>query len=319
MEDDRIPGQTFTTWNREAVMDARWWNQGTPLWITAQRHGLNSGIMFWPGSEAPIQGSQPQFWSNYDKKLTADSRVDNVLGWFDLPVAERPSLITLYLDTIDVTGHRFGPDSAELDAELPRVDAAIRRLVEGLEKRGFGQGYNMVIVSDHGMAGTSPDRVIFLDELLPDRFARVVSYGVLTGIVPRRGHGRDTEAILLKPHENMRCWRKSQLPARFHYGKNHRVPPLVCLAKHGWVINDHATLARRNRFSLGEHGYDIADPAMRALFIARGPAFRKHAIVEPFDNVDVYSLLAHLLGIPPEQNDGRFERVRPALVEPLAH
>ena len=319
MEDERIPGQTFSTWNREAVSDARWWNQGTPLWITAQRQGLHSGIMFWTGSEAPVQGGQPDYWSRYDKKMEADSRVDTVLGWFDLPEAERPSLITLYLDTIDSIGHRHGPDSAELNAELPAVDAAIGRLIRRLDQRGLGHSYNLVIVSDHGMVTTSPDRVIYLDELLPERFARVVSYGVLTGIVPRRGHGRDTEAILLAPHEHMRCWRKSELPARFHYGKNRRVPPLLCLANHGWVINDHANLARRNRFSLGEHGYDIDDPAMRALFIARGPAFRAGALLEPFDNVDVYPLLAHLLGVQPEPNDGRFERVRQALVEPSAH
>jgi predicted AlkP superfamily pyrophosphatase or phosphodiesterase len=316
MEDARIPGQTFTTWNRQAVEDPRWWNQGIPLWTTAQRNGLHSGIMFWPGSEAPIHGSHAEFWSSYDKQLAADTRVDTVLGWFDLPPAERPSLMTLYLDRVDAMGHRYGPDSPELDAELVEVDRVIRRLIDGLEARGLGNACNLVIVSDHGMVATSPDRVIYFDELVPDAYARVVGFGALTGIVPRRGHGRDTEAILLAPHEHMRCWRKSQLPARFHYGKNRRVPPLLCLANHGWYISDHATLARREHFSLGQHGYDIDDPAMRAIFIAHGPAFRKAAVLDPFDNVDVYPLLAHLLGIQPEPNDGRLDRVSPALVEP---
>jgi hypothetical protein len=56
---------------REAVGDARWWNQGTPLWTIAQRHGLHTGIMFWPGSEAPVHGSHPDFWSTYDKKMAS--------------------------------------------------------------------------------------------------------------------------------------------------------------------------------------------------------------------------------------------------------
>jgi hypothetical protein len=36
--------------------------------------------------------------------------------------------------------------------------------------------------------------------------------------------------------------------------------------------------------------------------------------VPEFDNVDVYPLLAHLLGIEPEPNDGRFDDVRGMLV-----
>ena len=316
MEDDRIPGQKFTSWNHEAIQNPTWWDEGVPLWTTAQRYGLNSGIMFWPGSEAPVHGSHPEFWSTYDKKMAGVSRVDQILAWLSLADAQRPALMTLYLDTVDGAGHHFGPDSDELNAELRVVDATIRRLIDGLVERRLDQSLNMVIVSDHGMVSTSPERVVFLDEILPDDFARVVSYGVVTGIVPKRGHGRDTEAILLTDHEHMRCWKKSRLPERFHYGKNRRVPSLLCLANHGWVISDHATLAAKDHFSYGEHGYDIDDPDMRAIFIAHGPSLRKSAVLPPFDNVDVYPLLARLLGIQPEPNDGKFDEVRAALIDP---
>ncbi|MEP6883100.1 MAG: ectonucleotide pyrophosphatase/phosphodiesterase [Dokdonella sp.] len=318
MEDDRIPGQKFTSWNREAIQNPNWWDEGIPLWTTAQRYGLNSGIMFWPGSEAPVHGSHPEFWSAYDKKMQGVSRVDQILAWLSLEDDKRPSLMTLYLDTIDGVGHRDGPDSDELNAELRVVDSTIRRLVDGLIERGFDQSLNIVIVSDHGMVSTSPERVVFLDEILPADFARVVSYGVLTGIVPKRGHGRDTEAILLTHHDHMRCWRKSRLPERFHYGKNRRVPALLCLANHGWIISDHVNLAAKEHFSYGEHGYDIEDPDMRAIFIAHGPSLRKGVVLPAFDNVDVYPLLAHLLGIEAEPNDGKFSEVRAALINPGA-
>jgi predicted AlkP superfamily pyrophosphatase or phosphodiesterase len=223
--------------------------------------------------------------------------------------------LTLYLDTIDIVGHHYGPDSEELDAELRVVDATVRRLLDGLIERDLGDAVNLVIVSDHGMAATSPQRVVYLDEILPDRYARVVSFGVLTGIVPRRGHGRETEAILLAPHEHMRCWRKSQVPTRFHYGSNRRIPPLLCLANHGWTILDHATVAAKEHFSLGEHGYDIDDPDMRALFIAKGPDLQNSVVLPPIDNVDVYPLLTRLLGIAPEPNDGDFRTIRSALID----
>ncbi|MBL0164828.1 MAG: alkaline phosphatase family protein [Xanthomonadales bacterium] len=315
MEDDRIPGQKFTMWNRESVQNPKWWNQGIPLWNTAQRNGLHSGIMFWPGSEAAVQGTQPEFWEAYDKKLAGVSRVDKILDWLELPEETRPSLMTLYLDTIDTVGHRYGPESDELNAELSVVDATIRRLIDGLIERKLDEALNIVIVSDHGMSATSPERVIYLDDLLPADYARVVSYGVLTGIKPVRSHGRDTEAILFTRHDHMRCWRKTELPSRFHYGKNRRVPPLLCLADPGWIISDHATLAAKAHFSYGEHGYDNNHRDMRALFIAHGPAFRNGVVLAPFDNVDVYPLLAYLLGIEAESNDGNFDDVRDALLD----
>jgi predicted AlkP superfamily pyrophosphatase or phosphodiesterase len=55
---------------------------------------------------------------------------------------------------------------------------------------------------------------------------------------------------------------------------------------------------------LGEHGYDNDDPQMRALFVARGPSFKQHLTVPAFDNINVYALLAKLLGVTPLRNEG---------------
>ena len=66
----------------------------------------------------------------------------------------------------------------------------------------------------------------------------------------------------------------------------------------------------------GEHGYDNALPSMRALFIASGPAFRRGVQAAEFNNVDVYSLLAHLLGIPAAPNDGDVRTMRQLLKAP---
>ena len=63
----------------------------------------------------------------------------------------------------------------------------------------------------------------------------------------------------------------------------------------------------------GSHGYDPTDPSMRALFIAQGPAFRQGVGIAPFDNVDVYPLLAKLVGIEPNASDGDIVSLLPAL------
>jgi hypothetical protein len=43
---------------------------------------------------------------------------------------------------------------------------------------------------------------------------------------------------------------------------------------------------------------------MRGIFIAAGPAFKRGANVAPFENIQVYDILARVLGVKPAMNDG---------------
>jgi hypothetical protein len=47
----------------------------------------------------------------------------------------------------------------------------------------------------------------------------------------------------------------------------------------------------------GEHGYDNAVPDMGATFYAWGPAFKSGMTITPFENVNVYPLIARILGL----------------------
>ena len=53
--------------------------------------------------------------------------------------------------------------------------------------------------------------------------------------------------------------------------------------------------------------------SMQAVFIAHGPAFRRGTTIPPFENVNIYSLLAHLLGVTPSANDGSLAPFRAIL------
>jgi len=142
----------------------------------------------------------------------------------------------------------------------------------------------------------------------------MINTGVLAGFAPRPGRDAEVDRAALAPHDHMRCWRKDELPARLHYGRNPRVPPRLCLADDGWLIFTRQFLATPNHhISIGEHGYDNDDPNMRALFVADGPAFKHGLVVPEFDNVDIYPLLTRVLGIKPAPNDGNFEVVAPML------
>ncbi|MBN8921817.1 MAG: alkaline phosphatase family protein [Rhodanobacter sp. 68-29] len=302
----------FSLGNREAVADGRWWAEGTPIWETADAHGQRTATMFWPGSEADIRGRHPDYWKLYDGKVTPDQRVDQVLAWLDLPADQRPTFLTLYFDAVDHAGHEHGPDSAEVNQALRETDAAMARLVQGLRQRGLFDRINLIVLSDHGMASVPKENSVLIDQLIPLDEVQTVSLGILAGFNPKAGH--DFAAIerkLERPQQHMRCWDKTRVPARFHYGSNPRVPQLVCLADTGWRIASTELLARRKgHISIGDHGYDNADPVMQALFVAHGPAFRAGLRTPAFPNVDVYPLMTHLLGLPAAANDGDYDAVK---------
>ncbi len=303
MQDPELPGRVFRLGNRAEVTDPVWWNDGTPIWVSAERAGLTTATLFWPGSEAEIHGVRPTHWWTFDQTMSAEARVDQVLAWLDAPAAERPTFLALYFDEVDTYGHHHGPDSAELNAAVARTDAAIGRLTQGLESRGLLGQTNLVIVSDHGMAETSRDRVIALEDLVSPEDGQVLSTGPHLTFEPAEGRQAQAEAALLRNHEHMTCWRKADLPARFAYGRHRRVASLFCLAETGWEILPRDVAARRP-VSGGAHGFDPDDLTMTAVFVAAGPAFRSRIELPRIDNVDIYPLLARLLAIGPAPHQG---------------
>jgi predicted AlkP superfamily pyrophosphatase or phosphodiesterase len=60
----------------------------------------------------------------------------------------------------------------------------------------------------------------------------------------------------------------------------------------------------------GAHGYDNGLESMRATFIAHGAAFKRGALVEPFENIHIYNLMCKILGLTSAKNDGDFEKVK---------
>ncbi|WP_204280086.1 alkaline phosphatase family protein, partial [Raoultella ornithinolytica] len=81
--------------------EPRWWEGAAPLWVSAERQGVRTATMFWPGSEAAIFGVRPSYWAAFDKATTSNQRTDRLLEWLDRPAAERPRFLTLYFNIVD--------------------------------------------------------------------------------------------------------------------------------------------------------------------------------------------------------------------------
>lgn len=305
------PGVKFNMYARDQVQDRFWWDGAEPVWVTAEKAGLRSFVMYWPGSEAAVHGVRPSRWFVYDEADPAFARVDRLLAWLDLPPAERPAFMTLYFEEVDTVGHHEGPDSPALNAALGDVDAALARLVAGLRARGLYDEVNLVVVADHGMSSVARERTVYLDDLVPGGGVRPVTLGSVAGLVPETPAA---EAALLGKHPHVECWRKRDLPRRFHYGTNARIPPVICLSETGWALSTRESWTRAaDTKRAGAHGFDPSDPQMRALFVAHGPAFRSGVTLPVFDNVSVYPLIMRLLGLKPRPNDGRAKDTARAL------
>ncbi len=298
MEDATLPGQRFASSNQQAMRDGRWWDGAEPLWVTAEKHQIRTALLFWPGSEAEIRGVRASAYRPFDDSVPAARRVDTVLGWLEQPPAGRPGFVALYLSDVDVAGHAFGPGSPEVAASVGRVDDAVGQLVEGLRRRAIAA--NVVVVSDHGMAAVSKERLIRFDQLAPAGSYRMVTDSATAGIEAVPGKYEILRAALDKPHAHMQCWEKGAIPARLHYGSHARIPAFVCMADVGWLIVPGAV----ERVRSGNHGYDPMAPEMQAMFVASGPAFRQGVRLPAFDNVDVYPLLMKLLALPALTSDG---------------
>ena len=300
----------FSLGNRAAVADGRWWG-GEPIWVGAENAGLKTATMFWPGSEAEIRGVRPTRWLPFDESLPADARVDMMLGWLGEPAATRPRFATLYFEHLDKAAHAHSFDSPEAHAAVAKLDRAIGRLIEGLQQRG---PVNLVIVSDHGMAAAEPGHSIAIEDMVAPTDATAITHGQAVGFAPLPGRTGAAEKSLLGAHEHYECWRKDAVPAAWQFGSHPRVPAIVCQMHEGWDARPQATLSRRNSTTTrGAHGYAPEAGSMRSLFIAHGPAFVPGTTLPAFDNVDVYPLLARLIGIQPAANDGDIDSLAPAL------
>lgn len=303
---DPATGRRFANTIVKEARDPMWWG-GEPIWVTAQRGGLLAGAMFWPGTEAPIQGVLSRYWTPHDAALPGADRVNQVLQWMDLPDTERPRLIAVYFSDVDTAGHAEGPDSPEVRDAIARVDGYLGELLRGLERRGVLDQVNVVVVSDHGMAAVDSRHVVVVDDYVSLDDVDIVDINPTLALVPKPGR-EDAVYRSLSHAAKFKVYRRADTPERWHYRDHPRIPPIVGVADEGWQVMRRTTLeqvrAGKVHEDHGAHGYDPAVTSMRGIFVAAGPAFKQGTTVPAFQNIHIYNALADVLGVTPAPNDG---------------
>lgn len=303
MIDPRRPGVTFSLSDPKQAKDPFWWNEAEPIWVTAEKTGIRTATMFWPGSEVEIHGQRPTDWFPFSADISNEQRVRTAIDWLRRPDDKRPRFVTLYFDTVDTAGHWYGPDSPELNAAIAEVDQQIGVLVDSFAELEIDPV--LIVVADHGMRAISADRIIQLTDLIDLPSIIPVVTGAYAAIEPAAGTDGRVPAALLGKHEHMECWSRQNIPERLQYGSNARVTEITCIPHPGWSI-----LAGEPPYPVsgGTHGFDNQDEEMLAIFLARG--LNGTGTVGTVDNIELYPLLASLLEIAPLPSDATGELLK---------
>jgi alkaline phosphatase D len=273
------------------------WYGGVPLWSLAEQQGMRTACFFWPGSEAEIAGQRPSFYLRFDPKFPDEARIEQVIGWLKLPPEQRPHFITLYYGNTDEAGHRFGPDSQQTADAVHHVDELMGRLADGL--KALQLPVDLFIVADHGMTAGQGDWINL------DRYADLSNFVISGGqIYPQTDADAERAFQQLKgKNDKFLVFRRNEMPAELHDSENPRSGDPVVVPTGPYYVRPRGGAGTK---SIGLHGFDpYRMKDMRALFVAVGPDIRAGVTVAPFENVNVYPLIAKILGLRIRAIDGR--------------
>ncbi|MFT7269647.1 MAG: putative AlkP superfamily pyrophosphatase or phosphodiesterase [Roseivirga sp.] len=288
--------------NRSMVENSVFYG-GLPLWQLVQQNGMKSASYFWVGSETSIAGSFPNYYHIYSDDVKNEERITAVIDWLKLPESERPNFISLYFSLVDSQGHRTGPNSEETKQTVLEADRLLGLLMT--ELRNMDLPVNVIITSDHGMNEIQPkeENLISYQDVLsgldPNQF-RFVSNGAHAHLYLKDKANIENVFRSLKAKENhFKVLKKEEFPAVWHY-QNDRVGDIMIVidADHYLTSADNKTRQIAAGVERGEHGFDpYTTEDMGAIFYANGPNIKPGSKLPKFENVNVYPLVAHILGI----------------------
>lgn len=275
------------------ALDDSTWVKGIPLWNLAKMQGLKSAAYFWPESDARFNGMTPDYFYHYSKYSDYQDRVEQIIQWLSLPKAQRPRFVASYFSLVDSMGHKYGPDAPQTRDAVKQLDELMGLLQARLSK--LEQDVNLVIVSDHGMARVDPDKGIDITALPKDENFLVKNTGtrllIYTQPNAKNADIKGYKARLQSAANGRYTVLTDEQLAAYHYDKGTRVGDIVVQTTAPAVFTNSG-----KTHGLGTHGYAYTDD-MAASFIAVGSAFKQGMSIKEVSNLDIYPVLAKVLGL----------------------
>lgn len=303
-------GEIYQLSDTAAVRNPHWY-KGEAFWTTAGKNDILTASFFWPGSELHDKNRRPTYFKQYEHNLPYRERIDGVIDWLQLPQSKRPHFITLYFHDTDSFGHEFGPNSAEINQSIQRIDTLVGYLNNELSKIGMKDSVNIIFVSDHGMTEISTTRTINIDAFLEGLNYKLGGSKPLAMIEPNTDDYDSVYARLERNQHHFKLYKKENMPSYYHFNKNDNIFSLLLVADLGWsIVNSELLLSMSKYTGKGNHGYDNNEIDLHGIFAAVGPNFKNGYRTGTIWNIDIYPLLCKIFTIPPNPNiDGNLERI----------
>ncbi|MBL7743772.1 MAG: alkaline phosphatase family protein [Chitinophagaceae bacterium] len=287
--------QFFSMKKEETVTDGSWYG-GIPLWVLAEQQQMLSASFYWVGTEAAIKGIHPAYYYHYNEDIPVDRRIQTVVNWLQLPPERRPHLITFYVSQVDDAGHDYGPDAAATTVAVKWVDSVVQKLYDAVVSTGLP--VNFIFTADHGMTRIDnintlpmPPAVDTAKFFIPRGFEMVELYA------KNKRDIKPTYRKLKKQEKGFTAYLKARLPKHLHYGVKDDKMKVIgdILLIPDWPNTFNFSVTRPDP---GAHGFDpVLVKDMRTVFYAWGPGVKNGIVVPPFENVNIYPVIARLLGL----------------------
>ncbi|REC43400.1 alkaline phosphatase family protein [Chryseobacterium pennipullorum] len=292
------------------------WYGGTPLWGLAEKQGMVSASLMWVGSASDAGGLRPSYYYPYHEKFSPAEKVKKVINWLKLPEQKRPHFISLYFPEVDGSGHHFGPDAPETENAVHLIDRAVGDLVQQVNDLGLNN-VNFIFVSDHGMIKVDGGTPLEIPALLFDRnrFDFYNSQTLLRVYVKNPDEVKKVyKELRSNATEDYEVFLDKKLPRYLHFATKddhyHRIGQILLIPTAPKIF-----LEKGRKTSVGKHGYNPKIvPEMKATFFAWGPEFKNNLMIDEFSNVNVYPVVAEILGLQRDQPiDGKLKVLKKIL------
>jgi len=293
------------------------WGEAVPFWTVAERSNVTSVCLQFPGCSVVEQSATYTLGLPYSNDYPWNTIVDNLTLYFNKQ--DNPGQFgVLYYYEPDHTGHEHGPDSVEMKETLSKVDGYLAYLLSKLSITD-----DLIITSDHGMTDIPANQIIAIGEYLNESFYDHVYFDYTDMLLYSKEGFHDLllEQVkaFVEQHKNFTVYEKGDIPERWHYKYNVRIPDILLVANFGWLVvqKEGDIDYLKNQDHIGQHGFDNIRLDMHPVFIARGPSFKNNFVLKSgkLRSVDIYSLVGRLVGFSPDGRNGTLENAWPLLKE----
>ncbi|WP_417686411.1 ectonucleotide pyrophosphatase/phosphodiesterase [Pseudidiomarina gelatinasegens] len=303
----------------DGVKDSTWLTT-LPIWNLAEFQGVKAATFFWPESEARINGRTPSYYFNYSTPAPNQQRIDQMVQWLKLPEPVRPRLVTGYFSIVDTMGHRFGPDSHQVEKAVKHVDKLIGEFWQRIQNE-VDVPVNLILVSDHGMVDIKADAMIDvsafpIDESLFETVNAQTRFMIYANEETTQQQIDDLRNQLGAMADGRYFIETETSLTQLGVTDGPRTAAIILGTQAPASFTSRAVKQRRDG---GAHGFH-SSRNMDGLFIAAGPAIKHQANINRFSNIHIYPFMAELLGLKlMTPIDGDAEVLAPLISSQFTH